>query len=185
MSERYFIRIRGEVQGPFDDDRLQTLARRGRFSRSHEVSIDGGSTWSRATEFPELFPLPPAPKIRVSGAAEIHRNVSSSVDAHADDGHLVEPDGADSEIPWFYARDELQSGPFPFSEIKRLAEQGALYPDDLVWCNGMPEWIEAASVPGLLATSSSLRRRGQPWWIVSIVVAALLAGIAWLLRSFR
>ena len=122
--------------------------------------------------------------VRVAGAAETHRNVSSSVDAHADDGHLGEPDGADSEIPWFYARDELQSGPFPFSEIKRLAEQGALYPDDLVWCNGMPEWIEAASVPGLLATSS-LRRRGQPWWIVSIVVAALLAGIAWLLRSFR
>ena len=163
MSDRYFIRIRGEVQGPFDEHRLQTLVRRGRFSRSHEVSVDDGSTWSRASEFPDLFPLPPALKVRQSGAAETNRDSPSTADARDD---------------------ALQSGPFLFSEIKRLADEGALRPDDLVWSEGMPGWLEAASVPGLLAASSPARR-GRPWWIVSIVVATLLAGIAWLLRSFR
>ena len=184
MSERYFIRIRGEVQGPFDEHRLQTLVRRGRFSRSHEVSVDDGSTWSRASEFPDLFPLPPALKVRQSGAAETNRDSPSTADARDDDSWSGEPDDVGSDTLWFYARDTLQSGPFLFSEIKRLADEGALRPDDLVWSEGMPGWLEAASVPGLLAASAPARR-GRPWWIVSIVVATLLAGIAWLLRSFR
>ena len=85
---------------------------------------------------------------------------------------------------WHYVRGEQQFGPVPFQVLQSLARTGDVSADDLVWSEGMPGWLEAASVPGLLAASSP-GRRGRPWWIVSIVVAALLAGIAWLLRSFR
>ena len=56
----YYIRLRGEEQGPFPAEQLQKLSARGRFGRHYEVSTDGVH-WSRAENYPELFPRPPAP----------------------------------------------------------------------------------------------------------------------------
>jgi len=54
VSELYFVRIRGRVQGPFDLEKLQQMVRRGRLSRIHELSSDRKS-WCSAAENPELF----------------------------------------------------------------------------------------------------------------------------------
>ncbi len=51
---RYWIRNRGRVQGPFTEERIQGLLRRGRFSRHFHVSEDR-KNWYPAGEFPELF----------------------------------------------------------------------------------------------------------------------------------
>lgn len=55
MAGRYYIRIRGKRVGPMTVDRLQAMARRGRFGRHFEVSQDGRS-WGPAGDYPELFP---------------------------------------------------------------------------------------------------------------------------------
>ena len=52
---RYYIRNRGRRQGPLELEKLQMMARRGRFGRHFEVSKDG-KRWAQADEFPELFP---------------------------------------------------------------------------------------------------------------------------------
>lgn len=54
MATRYFIRNRGKKLGPLSIDRLQAMAKRGRFGRHFEVSTDGRQ-WAQADEFPELF----------------------------------------------------------------------------------------------------------------------------------
>ncbi|MCA9015741.1 MAG: DUF4339 domain-containing protein, partial [Planctomycetaceae bacterium] len=54
-KSQYYIRNRGRIQGPFDPQTLQSLARRGRFARHHEVSQDK-QNWFQASEYPELFP---------------------------------------------------------------------------------------------------------------------------------
>jgi general secretion pathway protein E len=54
MSGKYYIRLRGRKIGPLTVEKLQSLARRGRFGRHYEVSTNG-KTWKRAAEFPELF----------------------------------------------------------------------------------------------------------------------------------
>ncbi|MEZ6125567.1 MAG: DUF4339 domain-containing protein [Planctomycetaceae bacterium] len=51
---RYWIRNRGRVQGPFNEERIQGLLRRGRFNRHYHVSEDG-KNWYPAGDFPELF----------------------------------------------------------------------------------------------------------------------------------
>lgn len=51
---RYWIRNRGRVQGPFSEERIQGLLRRGRFNRHFHVSEDR-KNWYPASEFPELF----------------------------------------------------------------------------------------------------------------------------------
>ena len=54
MDTALYMRIRGRVLGPYDQEKLQGLARRGQLSRMHELSTDGVS-WVRASNFPELF----------------------------------------------------------------------------------------------------------------------------------
>ncbi|MEO1983966.1 MAG: GYF domain-containing protein, partial [Fuerstiella sp.] len=55
MAGRFYIRNRGKRVGPLTIDKLHLMAKRGRFGRHFEVSKDG-KRWSRADEFPELFP---------------------------------------------------------------------------------------------------------------------------------
>lgn len=55
MPERYFIRKRGKITGPFNLEQLLAMRSRGRFSRANEVSTDR-LNWQRAAEYAELFP---------------------------------------------------------------------------------------------------------------------------------
>lgn len=54
MENQLYIRIRGRVYGPYDQEKLQLLALRGQFGRIHEVSQDGVD-WLSASTYGELF----------------------------------------------------------------------------------------------------------------------------------
>jgi len=56
-----------------------------------------------------------------------------------------------AEIYWYYARNDQQVGPLTSVELKRLASVGEVFPDDLVWREGMDEWAPASRVKGLFA----------------------------------
>jgi TM2 domain-containing membrane protein YozV len=47
---------------------------------------------------------------------------------------------------WFYSVGDTRQGPVTEAELKRLAADGKLRPDDLVWKDGMPDWVEARTV---------------------------------------
>jgi hypothetical protein len=50
----WFVRFAGRRSGPFDAERLRTLARRGALTRMHSVSADG-KTWVAATSVRAVF----------------------------------------------------------------------------------------------------------------------------------
>ncbi|HJZ93540.1 MAG TPA: GYF domain-containing protein [Gemmataceae bacterium] len=50
---------------------------------------------------------------------------------------------------WFYSVGEDRQGPVTEAELKRLVADGKLRPDDLVWKDGMPDWVEARTVATL------------------------------------
>jgi len=54
MDTQLYLRVRGRVLGPYDQEKLQSLVRRGQLSRMHEVSTDG-THWVQAGTYPELF----------------------------------------------------------------------------------------------------------------------------------
>lgn len=152
MPEGIYIRIRGQVHGPFDAERLQVLARRGRFSRLHEVSTDGRN-WTRASEHPELFPGPPPRKIRRTSAAlsvPAGGILAAGTDDASADAELLPPEPlASSAELWHYTQAGLNCRPLPFSELRTLAQAGQLQADDLVWTDGMEDWTPARDVPEL------------------------------------
>ncbi len=47
---------------------------------------------------------------------------------------------------WFYSVGETRQGPVAEDDLKRLAVDGKLKPSDLVWRDGMPDWVEARTV---------------------------------------
>ena len=50
---------------------------------------------------------------------------------------------------WYFLRDGGQFGPLSWQDLWRHGQKGELRPADLVWTEGMPEWRQAASIPGL------------------------------------
>jgi len=54
-----------------------------------------------------------------------------------------------NEIQWYYASDDQRFGPVSTIELKRLAEHGQIAAGDLVWREGMTDWVEARQIKGL------------------------------------
>ena len=144
---KWYVRIRGRVMGPFDVRQLESLRKRGQFSRFHEVSTDR-QTWLAASSVTAVFPEP------------------SAADAVADaaiDQYSLRPQGTPSEsvtpLPnarWFYARGDNKMGPVSLGTLQQLAVNGGLGPKDLVWEEGTPEWIPAEKAPLAFPSGSFL-----------------------------
>tara|TARA_Y100000815_G_C13267951_1_gene471846 strand:- start:24 stop:638 length:615 start_codon:yes stop_codon:yes gene_type:complete len=51
-----------------------------------------------------------------------------------------------AEKSWYYAENGERKGPVSESEAARLAQDGTIGPDTLVWSEGMQDWAKAATV---------------------------------------
>ncbi len=51
---------------------------------------------------------------------------------------------------WFVHRNGEQVGPYTGDQMLESADQGLIVADTMVWAAGMPEWLPAGQVPGLL-----------------------------------
>jgi len=57
-----------------------------------------------------------------------------------------------SQALWYYATNGQQSpSPVPFNALQQMAANGQLQPTDLVWSDGMPQWVAASTVQGVFA----------------------------------
>lgn len=51
---------------------------------------------------------------------------------------------------WWYAQQSQRLGPVSASALKALADSGELHAEDLVWHQGLANWVTAASIDGLI-----------------------------------
>jgi hypothetical protein len=149
MDNFLYIRVRGRVLGPYDQEKLQSLARRGQLSRMHELSTDGAS-WVRASNYPELF---------TGAQAEMPapRSIASESAATPADGMSASPQQQTQQTQqqWLYTSGGVQRGPVDFSNLQLLMGTNQVRPEDLVWSEGMPAWIPANQIPGLGKASAA------------------------------
>ena len=54
---------------------------------------------------------------------------------------------------WFFTKDGQQQGPVAAETLRELASSGKLLEDDLVWQDGLVDWVAAKSIKRLLPTS--------------------------------
>ncbi|WDI43722.1 GYF domain-containing protein [Bremerella sp. P1] len=57
---------------------------------------------------------------------------------------------------WYYGRDGQHAGPVTSQQLKGLVDNGDLQPTDLVWKEGLSEWIPAKKVKGLFSNAERL-----------------------------
>ena len=144
MSNPLYIRVRGRVLGPYDPEKLQSLAQQGQFSRMHEVSEDG-VTWVKAMNYPELFtanlatptlnkPVATKTATATSTAASETRTSTTTNNNHQQGGN------------WYYTSHGHEVGPVSMAEMQAAARAGNITAADQVWTDGMPQWVPANQV---------------------------------------
>jgi hypothetical protein len=128
--------MRGRVLGPYDQEKLQSLAKRGQLSRMHELSADA-TNWVRASTYPELFVVE---ELIVSqpGPAEFHDGVQRQGQPPAS-----------SSRRWWYRKNGSEAGPVDETTLQQMLASANVNPDDLVWAEGMAQWVPARLAPGL------------------------------------
>jgi hypothetical protein len=100
-----------------------------------------------------------------------------------------------SASDWHLARGGKTYGPISESKLFRLAEQGKLQPDDMLWKRGFETWRAASSIPGLLSPPvipgkqdvPPRPRRSHVWQIglgAGVAAGAVAAGLYWILVSW-
>ena len=60
-----------------------------------------------------------------------------------------------SETEWFVEQEGKQTGPFSNNEVWGLVHSGKIGPDNLVWKEGMDNWVAVAAIPELAAVLKS------------------------------
>ena len=58
--------------------------------------------------------------------------------------------GQEESQQWYFAQGGQQSGPITRGELDRMLVSGSLAASDLVWRDGMQDWVAASTIPGLL-----------------------------------
>lgn len=56
---------------------------------------------------------------------------------------------------WYHAREGRQQGPFGLEQMRALVRGGQLAPEDLVWRQGLPDWLPLREVPELGALAGA------------------------------
>jgi|HubBroStandDraft_4_1064222.scaffolds.fasta_scaffold121862_2 hypothetical protein len=135
----YFVRIRGKIHGPFDVEKLKKLHSRGQFSRAHEVSRDKRS-WQPAGTLPELFG---APELRLPQAGD---NVFLPEIEETGDSYQ-QTSAPPGTAKWYYSVGDERHGPVPLMDLRQLVVNGQVSPHDLVWKEGLEDWVPVANQP--------------------------------------
>src|SRR4051812_46401814 len=57
---------------------------------------------------------------------------------------------------WYYTTNKQQMGPVSWDELRQLASSGLLKPGDMVWTDGMAEWVKASRQDGLFPDAEAV-----------------------------
>jgi uncharacterized RDD family membrane protein YckC len=63
---------------------------------------------------------------------------------------------------WYFTKRGQQAGPVEWEHLQQLNAAGQLGLDELVWCEGMPEWVPASAVAGLSFKTGDGAATGSP-----------------------
>jgi len=137
----YFVRWRGDIQGPFTTEQLRKLVTQGQVSRLHDVSKDQAK-WQRLETIAELY----TPYERMRPAATEMKETSPI--AQATEEEAVAPASPGVSKEWYYSTADVVDGPCDTEEIRHLITTGRLGFADYVSPVDDPEaWRTVAEVP--------------------------------------
>jgi len=85
---------------------------------------------------------------------------------------------------WYYTKDGHRQGPVPIKSLQQQAASGELARDELVWTEGMPDWLPADQVRGLFDGGTVLVSASPPPVPPDVTTKKLAAGICAILLGY-
>lgn len=157
MTRTYHYKKGTMPMGPYPLDKMRALARQGQVGRSHQISADGGESWTSGSSYPEIFAAG-----EESGAGG-RPGATSGGELPA----AGQTSGPPAEAAWHYTLGNAEpQGPVPESQLKTMIELGTLGPHDQVWTEAMgSSWATVADVPrlsGFLPRKSEFEIEDEP-----------------------
>lgn len=137
MSDVYYVRKRGRVNGPFGIDEILRLKNQGRLTRAHELSTDQHE-WKPAFEVEEVFKA----YVESSDAPASHNDQQPAISRETEADSLQSAD-------WYYVHEGDRLGPVSSVAIATLVNQGDIEANTLVWNEDLPDWTPAIITPQL------------------------------------
>ena len=126
-AEWYYAKDKQKV-GPVTEEQLKELVRSGQLARTDMVWKQGMAKWMEAGQVEGLFESSPS------------KTVPPPIPPAPPPLPVAE---------WHFLKGGKQHGPVTVEQLR-----ASITPTDLVWRAGMPQWVAASTVPGLLATAS-------------------------------
>lgn len=56
---------------------------------------------------------------------------------------------------WFWMKDGQKHGPIDTPQLKQMAQAGQIKPTDLIWREGLPDWVPASKAKGLFGAEAA------------------------------
>ncbi len=147
MAESYYLRFRGMILGPFTEDQVHAMIKRGRVSRGTEASTDQ-QTWRPLAEWSQFFPTPVTSGI--SGAPIAADSLDQGTAPGLRPGSSAASPGAqkvfsDTSLAgspqkvWHVAHGK-EAQPVTEAELISKIRSGHLTADTLVWSDELSSW---------------------------------------------
>ena len=195
-SDKWYVRTRGRVLGPFDRSQLASMRDRGQLSQDQEISQDRRS-WIKAAELPAIDSRAEEAPAQQPAAADTEWPVFALADEPA--AGVVAATGATGST-WYVARGDTQQGPLSVADLRGLINAKEIGPTSLVWKEGMPNWVPVSQVPELQrqpASGAAVGSSGgsspistappgsapdalnQPPRMSGLAIASLVLGLIW------
>ena len=150
----WYVRIRGQINGPYTLDQLKSLCKQRKLGRAHEISEDG-QTWQVAGKLQELFPPVQRPVVQADPIVRAKPVVNDSEELELEsplETEATSPISPALKPQWYYANEGQQLGPVSIADLKKLVAISQVLPETLIWREGMSAWLPANGLPELFAT---------------------------------
>ena len=154
----WYVRSGLKVTGPFAEEQLTALRKRGQFTPIHQVSTDR-VRWESAASLVNMLD---------AKAVSPHQNTGSMPGFGMPSSDGQSSAGLDGQ--WYYLDEQNQRmGPLSLDRLQSLIRAGAISPRTFVCARGDSEWLAAEQHPQL-----SFAMRSSWGWLVAVSIITVL-----------
>jgi uncharacterized RDD family membrane protein YckC len=177
MTTKWYVKRNSAVSGPFEATKIREAIASGKIRRSDMLAETQTGPFLSLEEFESLTTqgLAQQGNLDFNTSQPQLRNTTRSGPQEFDFFNDASPPtafppaGSPHSSPvrndggqWYYSFGGQQYGPVPLDAISQFAAAGRLSPNDLVWQQGMPEWVPLSQLAGVLPRSAPAPHQFPP-----------------------
>ncbi len=168
-TEKYTISKRGHEEGPYTTVEIIDLLRMKELSLIHKVKI--AQDWVTVADFVDKHEKGELPEQNVEKAFEEVEKEAAEKKEEGEEEKKPEPEPEPEpiEVPEPGPAVEIrvnrsgqEFGPYLIKEVKDYLKAGNLRFSDMIWFQGLPDWVPLSSIPGVSEGIESLGAAAPP-----------------------